>query len=95
MSGDEGDAELIEGVAELGVLAFSGELFREGPRVVVAHKDAAAIAIESQRHTVTTQELAEQREIAESGFGGKELSGQDFASGVVLLSRGPRPWSQS
>jgi hypothetical protein len=49
---------------------------------------------------VTTQELAEQSEMAESRFGGKELGRQDFAGGVVscmprAVSRGPRPWSQS
>ena len=84
LGGDEGNAELFKGTAELGGLALAGELFSEGPGIVVADKDAAAIAVESQRHTVTLQELAEQREISESGFGREELGGQDFTGGIVL-----------
>ncbi len=81
---DEGDAELIEGAAELGGLTFSGELFLERPEVVVAHEDAAVIAIESQRCAVAAEQLAQQSEIAMCGFGRKELSGQDLSGGVVL-----------
>jgi hypothetical protein len=84
LGGDEGDAELFQGATELGGPAFPGELFLDSPGVIVADEDAAAIAVKSQRHTVAAQELAEQAEIAESGFGGKELGGQDFAGGVVL-----------
>ena len=81
---DEGDAELLQGAAELGGLAFAGELFFPRPEVVVADEDAAAIAIKGKRSAVAAQQLAEQREIAESGFGGKELGGQDFSGGIVL-----------
>ena len=81
---DEGDAELFQRAAELGGLAFSGQLFFHGPKVVVADKDAAVIAVKCQRHTEATQQLAKQAEIAESGFRGEELRGQDFAGGVVL-----------
>src|SRR5258707_7746182 len=84
LGGDESDAELSESVAELGGLAFCGELFLHGPSVVVADKDAAAIAIKGQGHTVTLQELTEQREIAESRLGGEELGREDFAGGVIL-----------
>ena len=49
VGGDVGDAELFQGTAELGGLAFSGELFFHGPAVVVADEDAAAIAVEGQR----------------------------------------------
>src|SRR5208283_1766983 len=45
VSGDEGDAELFQGAAELGRLAFSGKLFLHRPAVVIAHEDAAVIAI--------------------------------------------------
>ena len=86
--GDEGDAELFQGAAELGRLAFAGELFFDGPEVVVAHEDAAVIAVESQRCAMAAQELAEQGEIAGGAFGGKELSGQDFSRGVVLQAEG-------
>src|SRR5271165_1116459 len=82
--GDEGDAELFESAAELGGLAFAGELFFDRPKVVVAHEDAAVIAVEGEGSAVAAQQLAQQREIAERGFGRKELSGQDFSGGVVL-----------
>src|SRR5271166_5143271 len=56
-SGDEGDAELLQSAAELGGLTLSGELFFHRPEVVVAHEDAAVIAIKGQRSTVATQQL--------------------------------------
>ena len=83
-SGDEGDAELFEGATELSGLALAGELFFEGPGVVVADEDAAAIAVEGEGNTVAAQQLAEQGEIADGGFGGEELSGEDFSGGIVL-----------
>ncbi len=82
--GNEGDAELLQGATELGGLAFAGELFFHRPEVVVAHKDAAVIAIKREGSAVAAQQLAEQGEIADSRFGGKELSGEDFTGGVVL-----------
>ena len=85
--GDEGDAELLESAAELGGLALAGELFRHGPAVVVAHEDAAVIAVEGEGRAVAAQQLAQQREIAERAFGGKELGGQDLAGGVVLQAQ--------
>src|SRR5438128_2088816 len=63
VGGDEGDAQLFEGAAELGGLAFASELFVDGPVVVVAEEDAAVIAVKSQRHTVTAEQLAKQAEI--------------------------------
>jgi hypothetical protein len=47
-SGDEGNAELLEGATELRGLAFTGELFFDGPVVIVADEDTAAISVESQ-----------------------------------------------
>ena len=84
VGGDEGDAELIQGAAELSGLAFSGELFLDSPVIVVAEEDATAIAIESEGKAVTAEQLAKQAEIAESSFRGEELGGEDFAGGVVL-----------
>src|SRR5258708_4896465 len=80
----EGDAELREGPAELRGLAFTGELFFDGPVVVVADEDAAVVTVKSERNTVPAEQLMKQAEIAESGFRGKELRRQDFAGGVVL-----------
>jgi len=82
--GDESDAELFEGASELSGLTFSSEFFFSRPEVVIADEDAAVIAVEGERDTAGTQELAEQGEIAGSGFGGEELSGQDFSRGIVL-----------
>jgi hypothetical protein len=82
--GDEGDAELFEGAAELSGLTFSGELFLDRPEVVVAHEDAAVIAVESQRRAVAAQQLAQQPEITERSFRRKKLSRENFAGGVVL-----------
>ncbi len=58
--GDESDAELFEGTAELGGLTFSGEFFFDGPEVVVAHEDAAVIAVEGEGSAVAAQQLAQQ-----------------------------------
>src|SRR5882762_267257 len=81
---DEGDAELLEGAAELRGLSFSRELFFHRPEVVVADEDATVIAIKRERDAVAAQQLAEQREKAGGGFGGEELGGQDFSGGIVL-----------
>ena len=45
---DEGNTELLQCTAELGGLTFSSELFFDGPIVVVANEDAAAIAVKGQ-----------------------------------------------
>jgi hypothetical protein len=87
VGGDEGDGQLFQGAAELGRLTFTGELFLDGPVVVVADEDAAVIAVKSERHTVAAEQLFQQAEIAESGFRGEELGGQDFAGGVVLHAK--------
>ena len=83
-SGDKSDAELIERASELGGLTFSGELFWQGPEVVVAHEDAAVISVEGERSAVAAQQRAQQREISERGLGGKKLGSQDFSRGIVL-----------
>src|SRR5208283_3585854 len=64
---DEGDAELLESAAELRGLAFSGELFLHRPEVVVAHEDAAVIAVKGEGSAVAAQQLAQQGEITERG----------------------------
>jgi hypothetical protein len=81
--GDVGDTELRQGPAELSGLAFAGELFGERPVIVVADKDAVAIAVETKRHAIAPQHAPEQAEIAASVFGEKELGSQDLAGGVV------------
>jgi len=74
---------VVQGATKLGGLTFSGELFLDGPAVIVADEDAAVITVESQGHTATAQQLAKQAEIAENGFCREELRGQDFAGGVA------------
>ena len=89
--GDEGDAELLQSAAELGGLTFSGELFFHRPKVVVAHEDAAVIAIKGEWSAMATQQLAEQGEITERGLGGEELGGEDFTGGIVLQAERSEP----
>ena len=84
VGGEEGDAELLEGAAELSGLAFAGELFVQSPVIIVAHKDAAAIAVKSKRNAEAAEHALEQVEIAFRGFGREELGREDFAGSVVL-----------
>ena len=84
LRGDEGDAELLESAAELSGLAFSSKLFFDRPVIVVADKDAAAIAVEGQGDAAAAEQAVEQVEIAFAGFGGEELGGENFAGGVIL-----------
>src|SRR5450759_756736 len=83
LSSDIGDAELIQGAAELGGFAAAGELFFHRPVIVVANQDAVAISVEAERNAVAAQQAVEQAEIAARVFGGKEFGDQDFACGVV------------
>ena len=47
VGGDQGDAQSFQSAAELGGLAFSSELFFDGPAIVVADEDAAVISVKS------------------------------------------------
>jgi hypothetical protein len=47
-SRNESNAELFEGATELGGLTFSGELLFDGPVIIVADEDTAAISVKSQ-----------------------------------------------
>jgi hypothetical protein len=73
-----------ESAAELSGLAPAGKLFVDGPVVVIAGEDAAAIAVEGEGDAVAAQEALEKVEVALGGFRGEELSGKDFAGSVVL-----------
>ena len=83
VSRDVGDAELLEGAAELGGFAAAGELFFDRPVIVVTDEDAVAVAIEADRNTAAAQQAAQQAKIAASIFGGEEFGDRDFARGVV------------
>jgi hypothetical protein len=52
--------------------------------LVVTHKDAAAIAVESEGNTKAAQEALQQAEIVWGSFRGEELSGKDFAGSIIL-----------
>src|ERR1700733_1979402 len=84
LSGDEGDAELSQSAAELSGLTLAGELFLNGPVIIIANEDAAAIAVESQRGAEAAEQAVEQAKIALGGFREEELGGEDFAGSVVL-----------
>jgi hypothetical protein len=68
VGGEEGDAELFQCAAELGGLAFSGELFFDGPVIVVADEDSAVVAVNSQQHTAAAQQLAKQARDSRTWF---------------------------
>ncbi len=84
LRGNEGDAELSQGAAELGGLALAGEFFLDGPVIVIADEDAAAISVEGRGHAEASEQALEQAKVAFGGFRRKELSGEDFAGSVVL-----------
>ena len=83
LGSDVGDAELLQGAAELGGLLAAGELFFHRPMIVVANEDAVVIPVETEGHAEAAQQAVEQAEIAASVFGGKEFGDGNFASGVV------------
>ena len=60
LRGDEGDAQLSQGAAELSGLAPAGEFFFDRPVIVVANEDAAAIPVESRGHTEAVEQALEQ-----------------------------------
>src|SRR5271170_4530774 len=91
--GDEGDAELGEGAAELGGLALASELFFDGPVIVVANEDAAAIAVEGGGNAEATEQALEQAKITFGGFREEELCGEDFAGSVVLHAQSGEAWA--
>jgi hypothetical protein len=70
-------------------------LFVDRPAVVIADEDAAVITVKSERHAEATQHLAKQVEIAESGFRGEELRGQDFPGSIVLHAESGEPGAAS
>jgi hypothetical protein len=76
---DVGDAELLESATELGGFAATGELFFDGPVIVVANEDAVAIPVETERYPEATQQAVEQAEIATRAFGGEEFGDENFA----------------
>src|ERR1700722_5482507 len=93
LCGDEGDAELFQSAPELSGPTLAGELFVDGPVLVVASKDAAAIAIESDGNAVAAQQALQQAEIALGSFRGEELCGQDFAGSIVLHPQSGEQWA--
>src|SRR3954464_15956030 len=57
-SGDEGDAELLQGASELGGLTVSGGAVWHRPEVGVAHEVAPVIAIEGEWDPLDARQLA-------------------------------------
>ena len=68
----------------MGGLALAGEFFLDGPVVVVANEDAAAIAVEGRGQAEAAEQALEQAKVAFGSFRREELSGEDFAGSVVL-----------
>jgi hypothetical protein len=62
---------------------FSGELFGQGPVLVVALKDGVAVAVEAERHAVGGNQGEQGAEIADGIFAFQlEVSGEDLAGGI-------------
>ena len=80
---DVGDAELIQGATELGGFTAAGELFFDGPVIVVANEDAVAIPVETEGYAKAAQEAVEQAEIAAGILGEEEFGDENSARGVV------------
>ena len=93
LCGDESDAELLESAAELSGFLLAGELFVDGPVIVVASEDAAAIAVEGDGDAVTAQQALQQPEIALGSFRREELGGEDFAGSIILHAQGGEQWA--
>ena len=79
---------MLEGATELGGFALAGELFFNGPMVIVANEDPVAVSVQGQRDAAARKQAAEQVEIAFGGLGGKEASGENFPSRIVLKAEG-------
>ena len=92
LRGDEGDCELLKSATKLSGLAAANKLFVNGPMIIVASEDAAAIAVEGDGDAEAAQEALEQAEVALGGFREEELSGQDFSRGVILHAEVGEPW---
>ena len=84
LRGDESDAELLQGPAELRGLAPASEFFFHRPVIVMVHEDAAAISVEGGGNAEAAEQALQQAEIACGRFRREELSGEDFAGGIVL-----------
>jgi hypothetical protein len=85
VGGDLLNAELLENASQLGGGLFSGELFGQGPVLVVALKDGVAVAVEAERHAVGGNQGEQGAEIADGIFAFQlEVSGEDLAGGIVL-----------
>src|SRR4029453_516604 len=73
--GDEGNAEGLQHLAEVGGVLCPAQLFVEGPVGVVAEEDVEAIAVEGQRHAILGGEGVEQGGVAVQVFRGAEVQG--------------------
>src|SRR5271169_1107878 len=84
LRGDESDAELREGAAELRGLALAGAFFFERPVRIAAHEDAATVPVEGRGDAEAAEQALQQGEIAFGGFCQEELGREDFAGGIIL-----------
>ena len=84
LCGNEGDAELRGGAAELGRLTLAREFFFQRPAGIVSDEDAAAVAVEGGGDPEAAEQALEQAEVARGGFCGEELGGENFSGGIVL-----------
>jgi hypothetical protein len=80
---DVADAELVEGLAELGGALAAGELFLKGPVGVVADEDVGAVAVEGAGQSVAGEDVEEELGVAMEVLLVTEDESQDGVGGVV------------
>ena len=82
--GREGfDDEVLEDPTDVGGEADAGELLFMAPVLVTATEGGMAVLIDGRRHTVPSQDLIQDQEIADGILSRPELSAQDGPGGVV------------
>src|SRR5437899_12997200 len=84
LRGDESDAELLQGPAELRGLALASEFFFHRPVIVMVHEDAAAISVEGGGNAEAAEQALQQAEIACGRFSQQEFSAEELAARSVL-----------
>jgi hypothetical protein len=93
--GDVADAEIAQGLAEVGRGLLALEFFLKAPMGVVADEDIEPVAIQPQGQAVAGGQATEQEQIAVEILGGPELQGEQGTGGVIQgaeqQARGPRP----
>jgi hypothetical protein len=83
VSGDVGDAEILQHAAQVGRELAAGQFLGDRPMAIVADEQVQPVAIDGQGQAMGGEQLLEQRGIAVDVLSRAELQGQDLARRVV------------